>query len=358
MTMKMSFRWFGEDADPVKLQQIRQLPGVDQIVGTLFDQPAGAAWPEAEIAALKHQVAAAGMKLEVIESVNIHEDIKLGRPSRDQYIENYITTIKRLAKYGIKVICYNFMPIFDWTRTDLFYQLPDGSTDLAFDHTQVQGSAQAMIAKAKAAHDEYPMPGWEPERLDDLATLFTAYEGVTEADLAENLRYFLAAIIPTCEAVGIKMAIHPDDPPQPLFGLPRIVKNRDDLDRIIHMVDSPMNGLTLCVGSLGEDPANDVPAIIREFVGLDRVPFVHARNLKRGENGDFHETAHASSAGSIDMYEIINTLTESGFDGYIRPDHGRMIWGETGRAGYGLYDRALGSQYLNGLIEACAKAAK
>ncbi|SPC37975.1 mannonate dehydratase [Latilactobacillus fuchuensis] len=352
---KMGFRWYGSNDDPIQLQDIKQIPGTTQVVGALFDIPVGEVWPKVKIAALKQQVEAAGLNLEVIESVNIHDDIKIGLPSRDQYIENYKETIRNLAEYGIKVICYNFMPIFDWVRTDLAFKLPDGSTDLAFEHQYVEGDPEEIIKSVEKNSNGYVLPGWEPERLSTVKNLFAAYQNVDEQKLADNLNYFLNAILPTCEAVGIKMAIHPDDPPRPLFGLPRIMKNRDDMLRIEKMYDSPNNGFTLCTGSLGENPINDVPAIIREFVGRNKVPFVHARNIKFMENGDFHESAHLSSEGSLDMYEIMKALHDAHFDGYIRPDHGRMIWGETGRPGYGLYDRALGITYLNGLWEAIDK---
>lgn len=349
------FRWYGSNDDPIKLQAIKQIPGTTQVVGALFDIPVGEVWPKEKIAALKAEVEAAGLKLEVIESVNIHDDIKIGLPSRDQYIENYKTTIRNLAEYGIKVICYNFMPIFDWVRTNLAYELPDGSTDLAFEHRFVEGDPEDIIKSVEKDSNGYVLPGWEPERLAEVKHLFKAYQSVDEQKLAENLDYFLNAILPTCEEVGIKMAIHPDDPPRPLFGLPRIMKNRDDMLRIEKMYESPNNGFTLCTGSLGENPDNDVPAIIREFVGRNKVPFVHARNIKFMTDGDFHESAHLSSEGSLDMFEIMKALHDSHFDGYIRPDHGRMIWGEVGRPGYGLYDRALGITYLNGLWEAIDK---
>lgn len=352
----MTFRWYGSNNDKIKLSEIRQIPGCEGVVGALFDIPVGEVWPKEQIAALKKQVEDAGMKLEVIESVNIHDDIKIGLPSRDKYIENYIETIRNLAEYGIKVICYNFMPIFDWVRTDLAYELPDGSTDMAFDHKLVEGDPEDIIKSVEDNSNGYVLPGWEPERLAQVRQLFKAYEGVDEDKLRANMKYFLEAIIPTCEEVDIKMAIHPDDPPRPLFGLPRIFKNREDMLKIEQMVDSPYNGFTLCTGSLGENPNNDVPALIREFVKKGKVPFVHARNIKFvNDEGDFHESAHLSSEGSLDMFEIMKALHDTNFDGYIRPDHGRMIWGETGRPGYGLYDRALGITYLNGLWEALEK---
>jgi len=352
----MGFRWYGSESDPIKLQDIRQIPGTTQVVGALFDIPVGEVWPEERIAALKKQVEDAGLKLEVIESVNIHDDIKIGLPSRDKYIENYKQTIRNLSKYGIKVICYNFMPIFDWVRTNLHYKLADGSTDLAFEHRFVEGDPEDIIKSVQKDANGYVLPGWEPERLAEVKRLFKAYQDVDAKKLTENFKYFLDAIIPVCEECDVRMAIHPDDPPRPLFGLPRIYKNREDMLTIEHLHESRCNGFTICTGSLGENPENDVPAIIREFVKKDRVPFVHARNIKfMNDEGDFHESAHLSEEGSLDMFEIMKALHDTNFDGYIRPDHGRDIWGEEGRPGYGLYDRALGITYLNGLWEALEK---
>lgn len=355
--MKMTMRWYGKDNDPVKIENIRQIPGMTGVVGALFDVPVGEVWPEDKIAALKADVTAAGLELEVIESVNIHEDIKLGLPSRDQYIENYKETIRRLAKIGIKVICYNFMPVFDWMKTEMAYELEDGSTTMAFLLEGVQKSPAEVAKDVLSKTEGTVLPGWEPERLADVTKLIDQYQTVTEDDLRANLTYFLEQIIPVCEEVDIKMGIHPDDPPYSIFGLPRIVKNRDDLDFICQAVDSPYNGITFCTGSIGEDPDNDLVAIVAEFAKRDRIPFAHVRNVKFiGENNkDCYESAHYSPCGSHDMFEIMAALYDNGFDGYIRPDHGRMIWGETGRPGYGLYDRALGAMYLTGLWEALAK---
>ena len=355
--MKMTMRWYGKQVDPVKIEYIRQVPGMTGIVGSLFDVPVGEVWPEDKILALKTDVEQAGLTLEVIESVNIHEDIKLGLPSRDRYIENYKETIRRLAKIGIKVICYNFMPVFDWMKTEMAYPLADGSTTMAFFLEGVQKTPQEVADDVMSQNEGLALPGWEPERLVDITKLIAQYQDVTEADLRNNLTYFLQQIIPVCEAVDIKMAIHPDDPPYSIFGLPRIVKNRDDLAYICEAVDSPYNGITMCTGSIGEDPDNDLVAIVAEFAKRDRIPFAHVRNVKFIEAGgrDCYESAHYSPYGSHDLFEVMSALYDNGFDGYIRPDHGRMIWGETGRPGYGLYDRALGAMYLTGLWEALEK---
>lgn len=354
--MKMTFRWFGEKDDRITLDQIRQIPGKPGIVGALYDVPVGEVWPLEKIKALKESIDKAGLEFEVIESVNIHDDIKIGLPTRDRYIENYIKTLKNLAKIGIKCVCYNFMPVFDWTRSDLAKELPDGSNALSYEEEKVaEVDPNKMVKEMEANSNGFTLPGWEPERLKTLKHLFELYSNVDENKLAANLKYFLSAIIPTCEEVDIKMAIHPDDPPWPIFGLPRIVKNKEDLERIVNMVDSPYNGITLCSGCLGANPDNDIPALVRYFGGMGRIHFGHVRNIKIHSKRNFNETSHLSSDGSLDLYEIMKAYYDIGFEGYIRPDHGRMIWDEVGRPGYGLYDRALGIAYLNGLWEAMDK---
>ncbi|MBJ9661923.1 mannonate dehydratase [Burkholderia gladioli] len=344
--MKMSFRWYG-DADPVSLQYIRQIPGVTQIVSAVYDEPVGEVWPLAKIEALKARIEAAGLHFEVVESVPVHEDIKLGKPSRDRLIANYQQTLRHLAAAGIRVVCYNFMPVFDWTRTELAKTLEDGSTCLAFSTAEVERIDPA---------EGISLPGWDSSyQPGQLQALLAEYREIDEARLWANLEYFLKAIVPVAAECGIRMAIHPDDPPRPIFGLPRIVKNRDDLARILKAVDHPANGLTLCSGSLGAGPQNDVEALVREFGAMGRIHFAHIRNVKITPEGDFEESAHLSSCGSLDIAAIVKAYHDTGFTGYVRPDHGRMIWGETGKPGYGLYDRALGAVYLNGLWEALQK---
>jgi len=346
--MKMTFRWYGE-SDPVKLDYIRQIPGMDGIVSAVYDVPVGEVWPMEKIQALKARIEGAGLKFEVVESVPVHEDIKLGKPTRDRLIANYQQNIRNCAAAGIKVICYNFMPVFDWTRTTLDKKLPDGSSCLAFSNQEVE---EIDLSKGIA------LPGWDSSyKADELKALLDEYSKIDEEKLWDHLAYFLKAIIPVAEEVGLKMAIHPDDPPRPIFGLPRIVKNRDDLARLLKIVDSPSNGLTLCAGSLGSGPQNNVESLIREFGGMGRIFFAHLRNVKLSANGDFEESAHFSSCGSMDMAALVKAYHDVGFEWYVRPDHGRMIWDETGKPGYGLYDRALGAMYLNGLWEAVDKFA-
>ncbi|XBS71456.1 mannonate dehydratase [Acerihabitans sp. KWT182] len=355
--MQMTMRWFGPDEDKVTLDYIRQVPGVEGVVGALYDVPVGEVWPKDKIAKLVSLAHQANLKMEVIESVNIHDDIKIGLPSRDRYIANYKQTIRHLAEYGVKVICYNFMPVFDWMKTDMNYVLPDGSLTMAFEKKGIDKSLEDVVKEVLDNANGFALPGWEPERLAQVQTLFAKYKDVDDARLRENLAYFLREVIPVCEEVGVKMAIHPDDPPYSIFGLPRVVKNRDDLDWICNAVDSEANGITLCTGSIAEDPANDVYQILAEFTRRKRIHFAHVRNIKLIKDKDFYESAHLSRYGSLDMFKVLKVLHENGFDGYIRPDHGRFIWGETGRPGYGLYDRALGLSYLLGLWEALEKTA-
>jgi mannonate dehydratase len=344
--MKMSFRWYGT-SDPVTLDFIRQIPGMHGIVSALYDVATGNVWPLEKILELKGTIQSHGLAFEVIESVPVHEDIKLGKPNRDLLIANYCRTLEHLASAGIKVVCYNFMPVFDWTRTTLDRSLPDGSNSLAFD---VDVASKADVSKG------IYLPGWDTRYTpEQLSALLNEYSSVGEEQLRKNLEYFLKRVIPVAAATGILMGIHPDDPPRPIFGLPRVVKNREDLLRILEMVDEPANGLTLCSGSLGSDQKNDVVAMVREFGARKRIHFAHMRNVKVDERGNFQETAHYSSDGSLDMAAIVRAYCDTGFEGYVRPDHGRMIWGETGNPGYGLYDRALGAAYLNGLWEATEK---
>lgn len=349
--MKLTFRWFGEKHDPVPLSYIRQIPCVDGVVTTLMEMQAGELWPMEEIEKLHRAVTEAGLKTEVIESVNIHEDIKLGAPGRDEKIEAYIKTMQRLATIGIKVICYNFMPVLDWARSHLYYSLPDGSETMYFSRDFILSTTPEALAERYAEQcGGLALPGWEPERMAHVKEIIKRYEGVTQEQYWENVAYFINAIIPWAEKLDIKMAIHPDDPPWPLFGLPRLINSRDNIKRFLDLNPSPYHGITLCTGSLGADPKNNVPVIAKEFAS--RVHFAHVRNLKQLGNGDFYESAHPTACGSLDMYAILRALHDAGFDGYIRPDHGRMVWGEKGRPGYGLYDRAMGIAYIAGIWEA------
>ena len=353
----MTLRWFGEGFDSVTLEQIRQIPGVKGVITTLYDTKPGEAWSLEAIKKMKKTVEEAGLKVSGIESVNIHDAIKVGTPEREQYIDNYITTLERLGQEGIKLVCYNFMPVFDWTRSDLAKRRPDGSTVLSYDQTLIDAiDPEKMFDSIDDKSNGFVLPGWEPERMAKIKELFDMYKDVDEEKLFANLKYFLERIMPTCEKYNIKMAIHPDDPAWSVFGLSRIMTSKENLLRLVNMVDSPCNGVTLCTGSLGSNPKNDIPDIIRALKG--KIHFAHVRNIVYNGEGKFDEAAHLSSDGSLDMFEIMKAFYDIGFDGVMRPDHGRAIWGEVSMPGYGLYDRALGAAYLNGLWEAINKMSK
>jgi mannonate dehydratase len=342
--MRMNFRWFGQ-SDPVTLDHIRQIPGVRGIVSALYDIPVGNSWPRDKITQLADSIDARGLALDVIESIPVHESIKLGTPDTDRLLDNFAESVKNMGEAGIRVLCYNFMPVFDWTRTDLALAAADGSTALAYD--------DAALSRINLSHGTRDLPGWATGYSpDELASLLAAYEGVTNEQLWENFARFLERVVPVAEASGVKMAIHPDDPPWPIFGLPRIITDANAIDRLLHLVDSPANGITFCTGSLGASPGNDLPAMARRFGNMGRIHFAHCRNIKRMGARSFKEVAHPTEFGDVNMLEVLRALAESGFSGPMRPDHGRMVWGETGRPGYGLYDRALGATYLYGMWEA------
>ena len=244
------------------------------------------------------------------------DDIKIGTAKADEHIDNYIKTLQALGEADIHVVCYNFMPVFDWTRSELARERADGSTVLAYNQDTVDMiDPEHMKESVAKMSNGFVMPGWEPE-----------------------------------------MGIHPDDPAWPIFGLPRIMTGKDSVTKLLDAVNKPYNGITLCTGSFGSNQNNDICEIIKACRG--RIPFAHVRNLKYNSPRDFEEAAHLSSDGSMDMYKIMKTLYDTGFDGIIRPDHGRMIWDEVAMPGYGLYDRALGATYLNGLWEAIDKSSK
>jgi len=352
--MKMTMRWFGPEHDPVTLEKIRQVPGISGIITSMYDVPPGEEWKKEEFFALKNEVENAGLVIAGIESLNVHDSIKTGGGDRDEYIEKYIANLKMLGEAGINLVVYNFMAVFDWTRTDLARPRSDGATVMAYNQALIDSINpdnifEVMSAKAGGRL----LPGWEPERMAKLKELFELYSTVGEEQLFANLKYFLKAVIPVCEKYQIKMAIHPDDPAWSVFGLPRIMTGKEQILRLMRMVDHPLSGVTVCTGSLGSSPANDIPDIIRSLAG--RVHFAHIRNVRHNSPGDFEESAHLSSDGSLDMYQIVKALYDTGFNGPVRPDHGRNIWGEVSMPGYGLYDRAIGLNYLCGLLEAIEK---
>jgi len=344
--MKMTFRWYGE-GDSIPLSYIKQIQGVTGVVTAVYDLPVGEVWPLSRLMALRDKAKSAGLEMEVIESVPVHEDIKLGRPTRDKYIAAYRENILNCGAVGVKCICYNFMPVFDWLRTDLHFAHADGASSLSYDHSTLTS------LDPKALH----LPGWdESYTADELTALLDAYRGMTHEQLFGNLVYFLKGILPACREAGVNMAIHPDDPPWDVFGLPRIVSSEADLDRLFAALPDPHNGLTFCTGSLGAGRGNDLVQMAAKLAG--RVHFAHLRQLQYEGDASFFENGHMTERGSLDMYGIVKALVENGFDGYVRPDHGRNVWGEDGKPGYGLYDRAMGACYLAGLFEALEKERK
>ena len=352
--MEMTLRWYGSEFDTVTLKQIKQLRYATGVITTLYDKNPGELWTYEEIGAIKKEVEDAGLHISGIESVNIHDDIKTGKGNRDLYIENYIKTLENLGKHDIHMVCYNFMPVFDWTRTELARVRSDGSTVLAYTQKAVDELIpEKMFESISGDMNGSIMPGWEPERMKHVKELFDMYKDIDEEKLFDNLKYFLENIMPVCNKYDIRMAIHPDDPAWSVFGLPRIITNKQNILRMMKMVDDVHNGVTFCAGSYGTNLNNDLPDMIRSLKG--RIHFAHVRNLKFNSPDDFEEAAHLSADGNFDLYEIVKALYDIGFDGPIRPDHGRMIWDEVAMPGYGLYDRALGAAYICGLWEAIEK---
>ncbi len=365
--MKMAFRWYGDGNDTISLEEIRQIPGVDTVVWALHHKQAGEVWTAEEIESAMSEITqipasdvAKGITKtldgDVVESLNVHESIKLGRPvlgmDPETAIENYCTSLRNLGAAGVKVVCYNFMPVFDWLRTDLWHSLPDGSTALYYEKAVVDKmSPESIIADMEKNSGGLTLPGWEPERLANFSELSAAYEGVSREDMYKNYGKFLDAVIPVCEEVGVRLGVHPDDPPINIFGWPRVVSTAVDLRRVLSLNSSPANGLTLCLGSFSARKDNDAVGAVREF--MDRIVFSHVRNIKHFENGDFTEVAHRAQEGDVDTVGIMEAFADADYRGYIRPDHGRHLWDENTtrrpRPGYGLYDRALGTQYLFGL---------
>lgn len=340
--MKMTFRWYGSN-DSIKLEYIKQIPNVTGVVSAIYDIPVGAVWPVDRIEELKEAVNSKGLELEVIESVPVHEDIKLGRNNYKKYIENYKETIRNLSKCGIKTICYNFMPVFDWTRTSIDHLLEDGSSTLVYYKNEIE----------KLDPTKLSLPGWDSSySVDEVRQLINDYKKLGEEGLWNNLSYFINEIIPVAIEAGVNMAIHPDDPPWSIFGIPRIITNEKNIDRFLNLNNSTNNGITMCSGSLGCTRDNDVARLIRKYGEMKRIHFGHIRNVKILEDGSFEESAHYTSCGSLDIVDIIKAYIEVGFEGHVRPDHGRMIWGEEGKAGYGLYDRGLGAMYIGGIYDA------
>lgn len=343
--MKMSFRWYGFD-DPVKIEYIQQIPNMNSIVSAVYSVPVGEVWPQEDINKLKEVANKNNLAFDVVESIPVHEDIKLRRNNYQKYIDNYKENIKRVAKAGVKVVCYNFMPVFDWLRTTLDFRMKDNSSVLAYFESDFQKLDPTKLA----------LPGWDASyKPEEVKELIEAYKKLGKEGLWKNLELFLKEIIPVAKENNVLMAIHPDDPPWDVFGIPRIIVDESHLDRFLKIVDDVHNGLTFCTGSLGVSKKNNIPVMLDKYIKQNRVHFIHLRNVKIHDDGGFHESGHLSSDGDLDFNEIVKVIAQNNFQGYVRPDHGRFIWGETGKPGYGLYDRALGATYINGLYEAHIK---
>ena len=378
--MKQGWRWYGE-RDAISLKEIRQA-GVTDVVAALYGRKPGEVWPVAEIRALAAKVKAAGMVWSVVESVPVHEDIKRHSGDWEKYIENYKKTLINLAKCGIKTVCYNFMPVLDWTRSDLAYELPDGSTCLGYNEYEV-AAFDLFALKRKGAEADYDAKTkarakklWAaykpaerkrveksiltglPGTVDDLTpkqflAALATYKGIGDKELRKNMYDFLNAISPVLDKYGIDMCIHPDDPPHPIFGLPRILSSAADIREMVKKCPSKHVGLTLCTGSLGGSLENDEVAIFKEFA--KRIFFCHFRNLEYEEPGVFHES-HCHLTGKTDlpalMIELLKEEKRRGEGIVVRPDHGRLMEIDKGRkcyCGYSYGGRLVGLAELRGL---------
>jgi mannonate dehydratase len=383
--LEQTFRWFGP-TDPVTLQAISQT-GATGIVSALHHIPCGDVWSIEEINNRKAVIEAAGFRWSVVESVNINESIKLGRPEREQYIQNYIETLKNLAQAGIKTVCYNFMPVLDWTRTQLDYRLGNNASALRYEAPAVAAFDLYILERAEAFNEFTPQQQLEAkDYLDALSkedkalltnTILAGLPGTDEVftipefkeylkkysqtdsnALRQNLFYFLRAIVPYAEELGIKMCIHPDDPPFPILGLPRVASTEEDLKAIVDACPSPSNGITLCTGSLGARSDNDIPGIITRLGA--HIHFLHLRNVKREPNGSFYEADHLT--GSTDMYEVMKAVINeqikreqqgrSDIAIPMRPDHGHKIlddYNYNTYPGYSVIGRLKGLAELRGL---------
>ena len=385
--MTETFRWFGK-SDAVTLSDIRQ-SGATGVVTALHHIPNGEIWSIEDIETIKNEILNAGLEWSFIESIPIHENIKLRQGDYLKRIENYKQSLINVAKCGVKNVCYNFMPVLDWTRTHLFWELEDGSTALRFDKVEMavfetyimqrngveKDYDEAILAKAKQRYKA--MSKTEIQRLkdgilkglpgtvDDLdiptfKKMIAQYKDLSYSDLKSNLSYFLNEIIPLAEELGVKMAIHPDDPPFDIMGLPRIITSERDLDDLVGFIDSPSNGITFCTGSLGANKKNDLPKMIEKF--KNRIHFLHLRNVKREDDGSFYEDHHLE--GSSDMFEIVKAVLkiekERNISLPMRPDHGHQMLDDlkhnNSYAGYTAIGRLKGLAELRGLSLGISKS--
>ena len=383
--MEKTWRWFGKK-DKITLQMLRQI-GVEGIVTALHDIPNGEVWTVEAIMDLKNYIEAAGLRWSVVESLPVSESIKYAGPDRDQLIENYKTSLANLGRCGVTTVCYNFMPVLDWARTDLQHAWADGGSSLYFDRIEFCYFERYILRRDGAERDYTPeenaaadakaqtMTAADNDRMVDsiiiktqgfvngniseadfdpvgkFKSLLDLYKDIDKDALRENMRYFLAAIMPTCEEWGVNMCVHPDDPPFPLLGLPRIVTCDEDIDWFLHAVDNPHNGLTFCCGSLSAGAHNDVPALARKYA--KRTHFVHLRSTDVEPNGNFIEADHLH--GRAGLIEVCRIFEEQNPSLPMRVDHGRCILGDEDKgynAGYSFHGRMMGLCQMDGVMAA------
>ncbi|WP_027388727.1 mannonate dehydratase [Chryseobacterium gregarium] len=383
--MEKTWRWFGKK-DKIQLDMLRQI-GVEGIVSALHDIPNGEVWSLDAINDYKNYIESFGLRWSVVESLAVSEAIKYGGENRDQLIENYILSLENLGKAGVTTVCYNFMPVLDWARTDLFYQWEDGSSSLYFDKAKF-AYFEIHILQRKGAENDYNSDILQKvEQLKNTLTeednndlidsiivktqgfvngnikegdknpvqlfknLLALYDGIDKNQLRQNMKYFLEKIMPVCEKWNLQMCVHPDDPPFSLLGLPRIVTNEEDIDWFLNAVDNPHNGLTFCTGSLSAGLQNDVPKLAQKYT--HRTKFVHLRSTNVFENGDFIEAHHLGGRGKL--IEVIKIFEKENPDLPMRVDHGRLLTDDIDKGynpGYSFLGRMLALGQIEGVIAA------
>ncbi|ACU08183.1 Mannonate dehydratase [Flavobacteriaceae bacterium 3519-10] len=383
--MEKTWRWFGKN-DKIKLDMLRQI-GVEGIVSALHDIPNGEIWPLDAIEDYKNHIASYGLRWSVVESLPVSESIKYGGEDRDQLIGNYIKSLENLGKAGVKTVCYNFMPVLDWARTDLYYQWEDGSSSLYFDKAKF-AYFEIHILKREGAEKDYAeeilakveelkntltetdnnelidaiivktqgfvngnIKEGDLNPVEKFKNLLSLYRGIDKNQLRENMKYFLENIMPVCEQYDIQMCVHPDDPPFALLGLPRIVTCEEDIDWFLNAVDNPHNGLTFCTGSLSAGLHNDVPALAKKYAS--RTKFVHLRSTNVFGNGDFIEADHLSGRGKI--VEVVRVFEKENPSLPMRVDHGRLLTDDIDKGynpGYSFLGRMLALGQIDGVMAA------